>query len=1742
MAGKIPAICLEGWTPVASGLYLSVDPTASVPARVLETPARPGIVQVHVGEGSLGATRIVDALSREHVATIARMVQILAPERTGSITRADVGSGLGLPVDLPGRLDLVDPADQRVLPIDDGGRVTDPRSATGVRVLPEKHLVDILATAVARGVVPASYPPMSGQVRFHGHGVEIGLPAVVVDARHGGLAEVRPTGMTTPVRSLAALLVHLDTLRPGERAVIDVTASAGARAATYHVLADPDGLAVLRFSADTAASARLPQLFDAMTITMPGQLGRSAASLATMAAQLPLVDLDDLAACVTGIRNLARDLYGSVRTGQSADDLATLPGRLTRSSDPLPDPFAAVADGQWGAFDSLSTVSQALRGAPEGTRGATVFALVGRPGAIGHAVAFRHTVDGLRAVDFRAGEAGTVRSPETVAAELADARMLLVDGNGSVTEVATAVESASAVRSLLDAGVAGPDGARYAGFFDGKKPRQTDKKPSLTSIVDDIDKMVRQSTYSHRLGQYGRTSEEMRLRYARDKQAELESQTLAHLSLQLFDSINSLRERYDRGTSRDLEVQGMLINGRLLFATNYNTSVELIEDSIRKGRVGSRFKDVLALRSKDLRLPSTTDANEYRGRLDRSDDKIAAAFAGWRASATAAAMRDNPKIMFAEAAQIDNRALKSLLTDPQYRGSVAMLRHGASGDDSLHAEQKLLLAIDAAHLRPDDVQGPFVVMGKFRPCLCCWAALSHYRDSGFRITFNPNFGVYYKESLKSLARYLPHTFREPTGAVGFYPHRLIKWALDQRMSVAALSRQQPPHDAIDNNGLEVNIDAQNAPIRGYNTASDSEVEFEEDGRPSRVARTLDQASNELRHRTLGVNKVQPFVARPPQRVLLDEVRESVRQAYESGDSARYVAAMQAAHDNGANYAEIAEAAGISASQASRLINGRTGHEKRDGRTTAVTKRVASRSGRVEASSVTSTKTGRNFNKRPDLDDFGKETLRQALAQAGLYSSWENQETLQPRKFPNSFSDTLNWAQQIYGRTSIADYLGVPRKTLANHLDKRFEQPNWSATKAGFGASRLDDVDEDMPDVDGSVAESVADTDGGYSFAYEDVEMAADSTSYFDENLGRQVALPPDPLQYSQPSIAGSSSGTYTQGGATYSSLPRNYDDPGQDTANMTQIATDDRDMPIYANASGRQFIYDPQTGSYVYYDEDWQSYPYDRNDPRGAGKGRHLAAPATPLKPLTGKAVTTPMTHADGAVFGTPGSQLVRDLAALRLPAGTFAVLGEGYRAGTGDTVRGGIRSGVDTYVTADAISARIPSGTATADIIACEVVSTGTLRDLFRLRPEMTVVGADSEVFVVPGPGGSTVPAKIFTAETVWVGGRPGLVQTPANQFRAYRPGMLPDAEPEALGHFLPGTGVPTPAEMARAVEAVGAFDRLRTGGARHLGPVDSPMDRIVGALTETSLDDPKPGIKRARPLADVDSLFNHEMRMLLERQIEQGEQLEKSLKNLGKQGYVTSALGDRLHVKKHLLELRRAVHHLHGALESIPGPRIGVQVTPDRQVAKVREAVEDYAQVAEHTAKHMRELVSDAAVKAAVRDDKSRAQKVLEQTVGLFEGALGWTAGVFVPTGLAAAPALVSLGGKGAGMAALTAFEKYQASEFQKQNSSTKALLLADIKPDLMARSIAISYGKGFDLFMAAAGVGGAYVPGWPVVSAGITKIFKGYLDERVTVLTKQIADIRAKAPSRAKVRFRRRRSMSRSANGSGRICSRS
>jgi hypothetical protein len=158
------------------------------------------------------------------------------------------------------------------------------------------------------------------------------------------------------------------------------------------------------------------------------------------------------------------------------------------------------------------------------------------------------------------------------------------------------------------------------------------------------------------------------------------------------------------------------------------------------------------------------------------------------------------------------------------------------------------------------------------------------------------------------------------------------------------------------------------------------------------------------------------------------------------------------------------------------------------------------------------------------------------------------------------------------------------------------------------------------------------------------------------------------------------------------------------------------------------------------------------------------------------------------------------------------------------------------------------------------------------------------------------------------------------------------------------------------------------------------------------------------------------------------------------------------------------------------------------------------------------MRELVTDAAVKAAVRGQESKTRKALEQSIGLFEGALGWTAGVFLPTGLSAAPALVGFAGKSAGMLAMKAFEEYQASTFQKQNSSTKALLLTDLRPDLMARSIAASYQKGFDLFMAAAGVGGAYVPGWPVISSGVTKIFKNFFAERVKLLEQQITALKA------------------------------
>ncbi|MCI4061371.1 hypothetical protein MRQ36_01785 [Micromonospora sp. R77] len=277
------ALCLDGLVPVPSGLAVELD-GGPAPRYVRESQAPEGVVQIHLGSGALGASRVIDALLRQHPATVARMVEVLSPELTRRITRGEVdgrGRAHGLPVDLPGRADLLVPGDDRILPMDAAGRVTTAGAATGVRVLPERHLLDRSPLVTATAEAPR-LPAMHGQVRLSPDAMAIGLPSALVAARHGGLADVRPTdAVTVAAAGPADLIRQLDLLTPGQRAVVDVRRTEDAQPETFHIVRDPDGLGVLAFVGGTPTGVNFPRTAFPLDVSLPSPPAGVAANATT---------------------------------------------------------------------------------------------------------------------------------------------------------------------------------------------------------------------------------------------------------------------------------------------------------------------------------------------------------------------------------------------------------------------------------------------------------------------------------------------------------------------------------------------------------------------------------------------------------------------------------------------------------------------------------------------------------------------------------------------------------------------------------------------------------------------------------------------------------------------------------------------------------------------------------------------------------------------------------------------------------------------------------------------------------------------------------------------------------------------------------------------------------------------------------------------------------------------------------------------------------------------------------------------------------------------------------------------------------------------------------------------------------------------------------------------------------------------------------------------------------------------
>ncbi|MET8233659.1 hypothetical protein ABZS77_23605 [Micromonospora sp. NPDC005298] len=257
-----PPICFHGFIPVASGIYLRLERTLTdVPPHIRGVQPITGLVQAHMHQDALGAESVRAALRLQGPSVVARLSVSLSPEFSTIISREAALSAadhFGVYLDLPERADLVDPADDRFLPITTERSVTSSVSATGVRVIPQRHLLADL-TAAVDGQAASGYEPMRGQLRLAADNVEIGAPRSVAVALPPWAADP-PSALGAPVavKTYAELMSHLDGLAKWQQA--KVTAIASDRTYEMSVRMHPWGL---------EASAPLPRRPDSLSVSLP---------------------------------------------------------------------------------------------------------------------------------------------------------------------------------------------------------------------------------------------------------------------------------------------------------------------------------------------------------------------------------------------------------------------------------------------------------------------------------------------------------------------------------------------------------------------------------------------------------------------------------------------------------------------------------------------------------------------------------------------------------------------------------------------------------------------------------------------------------------------------------------------------------------------------------------------------------------------------------------------------------------------------------------------------------------------------------------------------------------------------------------------------------------------------------------------------------------------------------------------------------------------------------------------------------------------------------------------------------------------------------------------------------------------------------------------------------------------------------------------------------------------------------
>lgn len=643
-----------------------------------------------------------------------------------------------------------------------------------------------------------------------------------------------------------------------------------------------------------------------------------------------------------------------------------------------------------------------------------------------------------------------------------------------------------------------------------------DKKKTPKQTAKEIDEAVKEEwTKAYGGGRHGQGPDEVRRRYARSMQDNETSQTLSHQAFLVYDAVAGVQEAEGARDTREREVQGMLINNRLLFASNFNESMQTLKRFETKGGRDGYAALVSTHQSPAGRaqgLPGP-DAHEYADRMKRADDKTQAVMAGLRhtsgsdATAEALRKRHGKPVTIVD---ISDPQLHTLLTSEKYEGAIFLLTVREE-KGLLHAEQKLLLALHRSGIRPKEVRGEHAVMGRYRGCLCCTAALEYYRSkAGFgNLDFDPNPGFYYWESLENLYRHQAHVVSDPD----FKTYMLN---LASRMpATPALSRMNPPEDAYYDNGPESVVPAELAARRNYRTPSLSDVEMgtDEDGQTvySSYTRTQDIADTEPGHAPVGHGSEHVKSRLGAKNVITDTAdQQRIQEAWLGEDQGyRRQLLKYWVEQKGASYPELARIinevdtgpdVGALRTRVYRIVKDKTGHKEQDN------KREAGEA------VVRRPDKGKYAAKKPDSGKKPSKPKRTTMTTSSpgwgtimsvmqtdqaFYHAWRQREKgkhtshIAPTSMSAALAQTVAALSNEYTVSSMAQLLHMAERSLTRHVN-RVEAANVPDGRAS-GPVYDEDVPMSAPAYDEDVAMSGTGGDAaGYSYS---MTPAATGASY-----------------------------------------------------------------------------------------------------------------------------------------------------------------------------------------------------------------------------------------------------------------------------------------------------------------------------------------------------------------------------------------------------------------------------------------------------------------------------------------------------------------------------------------------------------------------------------------------------------------------------------------------------------------------